>query len=143
MGTFWSSTAELQKYYDQQATEQIALQNVLFEHKRAVELADARKLIANEYLAAFLVVSLMLVSQKMKQPYLFILPSAPLVVGLLYNFDQQRDLALDTVKEKAQQFRRENPRLFEPVGGPITLDELDKRIKMTKCYSERESNNAN
>ncbi|CAG9530004.1 unnamed protein product [Cercopithifilaria johnstoni] len=138
MGTSWSSNVELQNYYDQQAVEHVALQNVLFEHKRALELANTRKLISNEYMAALLVVSLMLVGQKMKQSHLFILPAVPLVFGLLHNFDQQRDVTLDTIKEKAQELRRENRRLFEPIGGPITLDELDRRISRAKYYKKKE-----
>ncbi|VDK82796.1 unnamed protein product [Litomosoides sigmodontis] len=142
MGTSWSSNVEFRKYYDQQATEQIALQNVLFEHKRALELASTRKLISNEFMVALLAVSLMLVSQKMKQPHLFTLPAVPVVIGLFYNFDQQRDITLDTIKEKALELRRENRRLFEPIGGPITLDELDRRI-LAKYHKEEESNEAN
>uniref|UniRef100_A0A0R3S115 Transmembrane protein n=1 Tax=Elaeophora elaphi TaxID=1147741 RepID=A0A0R3S115_9BILA len=139
MGTSWSSNAELQNYYDQQAVKQVALQNVLLEHKEALELANKRKLVSNEHLIASLAVSLMLISQKIKQSHLFILPAVPLVVGVINNFDQQRDITLDTIKEKAQELRRENRHLFEPVGGPITLDELDRRISQAKCHKERES----
>ncbi|KAL3995416.1 hypothetical protein ACH3XW_25730 [Acanthocheilonema viteae] len=143
MGTSWSSNVELQNYYDQQAMEQIALQNVLFEHKRALELANTRKLISNEHMMAVLTVSLMLAAQKMKQPHLFILPAVPLVIGLFHNFDQQRDITLDIIKEKAQELCRENRHLFEPIGGPITLDELDRRINYTKYNNEKEFNEAN
>lgn len=98
MGTSWSSNAELQNYYEQQALEQVALQNVLLEHKRALELANTRKLISSQHMTALLVVSLMLVSQKMKQSHLYILPVVPFVIGLFHNFDQQRDVTLDTIK---------------------------------------------
>lgn len=74
--------------------------SVIF-HNNDVELfqlANTRKLISNEYLVALLAVSLMLVSQKMKQPHLLTLPTVPIVIGLLHNFDQQRDITLDTIK---------------------------------------------
>ncbi|KAM3718490.1 Chaperone protein ClpB [Dirofilaria immitis] len=142
MGTSWSNNTELQSYYDQQALEQVALQNVLLEHKRALELAERRKLVSNEHMSALLAVSLMLISQKMKQLHLFILPAVPLVIGLLHNFDQQRDVTLDIIKEKAQQLRQENRRLFESVGGPITLDELDRRIIRAKYHKRKESDEA-
>ncbi|VIO94666.1 Uncharacterized protein BM_BM11078 [Brugia malayi] len=143
MGTSWSSNAELQNYYEQQALEQVALQNVLLEHKRALELANTRKLISSQHMTALLVVSLMLVSQKMKQSHLYILPVVPFVIGLFHNFDQQRDVTLDTIKENAEKLRRENRRLFEPIGGPITLDELDRRINRAKYHKEKESDEAN
>ncbi|VDM91348.1 unnamed protein product [Onchocerca ochengi] len=143
MGTSWSNNAELQNYYDQKALEQVALQNVLFEHKRALELADRRKLISNENMTALLAVSLMLISQKMKEKHLFILPAVPLVIGLLHNFDQQRDITLDTIKEKAQQLRQENRHLFKPVGGPITLDELDRRIARAKYRKKMQFDEVN
>ncbi|KAK6104594.1 hypothetical protein QQG55_16850 [Brugia pahangi] len=143
MGTSWSSNAELQNYYEQQALEQVALQNVLLEHKRALELANTRKLISSQHMTALLVVSLMLVSQKMKQSHLYILPVVPFVIGLFHNFDQQRDVTLDTIKENAEKLRRENRHLFEPIGGPITLDELDRRINRAKYHKEKESDEAN
>ncbi|EFO23441.1 hypothetical protein LOAG_05046 [Loa loa] len=143
MGTSWSSNTELQNYYNQQAVEEVALQNVLFEHKRALELANTRKLISNEHMTALLTVSLMLVSQKMKQPHLSILPVVPLVVALFHNFDQQRDTTLDTIKEKAEELRQKNRRLFEPIGGPITLDELDRRINRAKYHNKKEFGESN
>ncbi|VDN18777.1 unnamed protein product [Gongylonema pulchrum] len=115
-----------------QAEQELALQNVLFEHQRAVQLADSRALIASEYLAAFLAVSLMLLSQKTKKPYIFAIPAVPIFVGLLHNFDQQRDITMDYIKEKAEQLRRKNRHLFKPIGGPITLAELDRRIEQAK-----------
>lgn len=137
MGTSWSSSGCAQNFYDQWAAEQIALENVLFEHKRALQLADSRKLVSSECVIAFFTVSLMLVSQKIKQPYLFVVPVVPLVIGLLYNLDQQRDVTIDAIKERARQFHNENPHLFEPVGGPVTLAELDRRIMQLKYQTEK------
>ncbi|EJW70548.1 hypothetical protein WUBG_18547 [Wuchereria bancrofti] len=45
--------------------------------------------------------------------------------------------------EKAEKLRRENRHLFEPIGGPITLDELDRRINRAKYHKEKGSGEAN
>lgn len=45
--------------------------------------------------------------------------------------------------EKARELRQENRSLFEPIGGPITLDELDRRISLAKYHKQKESNEAN
>ncbi|VDM95312.1 unnamed protein product [Thelazia callipaeda] len=140
MGTVFSSNSLLQQYYDQQVKEQIALQNVLFEHKQAMKAAETRRLVGNEFLAAFLTVSLVLLGQKIKQPNLFIIPVFPLVIGLFCNFELQQDMTQDFIKKAADRLFQENRQVFEPVGGPITLAEIDRRIAAVKDHEKHESN---
>ena len=51
----------------------------------------------------------------------------PLVMWVGYRYDQTFGNHYETINKEAERLLKEKRYLFTPIGGPITLEELDRR----------------
>ncbi|MFH4979938.1 hypothetical protein AB6A40_006647 [Gnathostoma spinigerum] len=142
MGNILSSSSsdslfsgQLQKAYDKQIETLIALHSLQFEQKNAYELAKRRDSLSWEFLGAGTLIATIIAIAPIYKSKLLAVPLVPLVFGVGYRYDQCYGSHEQEVKDNANILFNSKPKQFSIIGGPITLQQLDDRIK--KSFVEK------
>uniref|UniRef100_A0A915ALE9 SMODS and SLOG-associating 2TM effector domain-containing protein n=1 Tax=Parascaris univalens TaxID=6257 RepID=A0A915ALE9_PARUN len=142
MGAMWSTRTvpqgefdRLSAAYDRQISDQIALHNLHFEQKRSLELATNRESLGWEIMAVSTVTAALVMTASALKNKLMAVPIIILVMGIGYRYDRCYGEHASDIKECAERLLEEDRRRFEMIGGPITLDEIDARVRSKREHS--------
>jgi len=117
--------------YDKQMQRQIALAERLFEERQALKKARKKELLLWEYFAGgTIVVATVYYGLKKKNKFAFI-PTVPIVMLVGYHHEQCSEEFDKAVRKHADRIFNDPAQRahIRPIGGAITLKELDERRK--------------
>ena len=67
---------------------------------------------------------------------MYAIPVVPIVMFLGYRWDQTYGTTSETIRKEAERLLKTEHKILRPVGGPITLEEIDRRRMMWKQNCE-------
>ncbi|KAH7714134.1 hypothetical protein AAVH_18529 [Aphelenchoides avenae] len=117
----------LQRFYADQTADQVELQNLLYERRRVEELSWRRELLTFETMAAATVTVTCAVACVLSRNRFMIVPIVPVAIGAAYRYEELlADNTMAVRKRASEIFEKERDQIRLP-GGPITLEEIDRR----------------
>uniref|UniRef100_A0A7E4ZR56 Plasminogen receptor (KT) n=1 Tax=Panagrellus redivivus TaxID=6233 RepID=A0A7E4ZR56_PANRE len=122
-----TSEASLRYIYDAELERQIALQTIQFEEKQAIKCARSEELFPWQFLACTTTATGIIVYAQKTHNRFLVVPIVPLVMYIGYRYDQLFGHTPEETRKEAERLLKTEPHRFTPIGGPITLAELDRR----------------
>uniref|UniRef100_A0A914Z172 Plasminogen receptor (KT) n=1 Tax=Panagrolaimus superbus TaxID=310955 RepID=A0A914Z172_9BILA len=105
---------------------QIALKNLQFETETSCKTKSQESFIW-ESLAAMTTIFGTIFQAHLTKNRAFALPIVPITMYIGYRWDEIYGTTSEKIKADAEKLYKQKRDLFKPVGGPITLEELDRR----------------
>jgi hypothetical protein len=127
---------KLEDLYSKQIEREIALKNILWEERKAQQLAKQRLTAPFELLSALTIGFSLFVACKYTGNNFLIVPAIPIVLGIGYRYET---VFADHRKELEQEMEKilcEQKHLTLVPGGAITLQELDRRRLAWKTHDK-------
>ncbi|CEF61034.1 Protein of unknown function DUF2368 family-containing protein [Strongyloides ratti] len=120
---------QLNEFFDRQFESEIVLQELLKEKERAIELSKKRELFGwmSMCLPVMACFSIYL-SQRTKNKTI-VFSVCPFIMIYGYYCDEVLGSKFEKIKNTAELIMSKEPHLLKPVGGTLTLYDIDKRIK--------------
>uniref|UniRef100_A0AC34QA69 Uncharacterized protein n=2 Tax=Panagrolaimus sp. JU765 TaxID=591449 RepID=A0AC34QA69_9BILA len=132
MGTAFShdnnaDIKELVSIFEEQIQKQVALRNLQFEQDQAFQKAKLAESFGWEFLGSSTTILALIYCAQRYKNRLFAVPTVPLVMYLGYRYNETFGEHEEKIRLEAERLLATQRNLFTPIGGPITLAELDKR----------------
>uniref|UniRef100_A0A0K0DE02 Plasminogen receptor (KT) n=1 Tax=Angiostrongylus cantonensis TaxID=6313 RepID=A0A0K0DE02_ANGCA len=117
--------AELTALNDDFIEAEIVLKNLEFAQERAVKLIELRERFSWEFAGITTMVCILFFSGSVTKRKEFVIPIAPLIMGLGYRYYCAYGVNSGNVIESAEALLKGNDDSLKMVGGPLTLKEVD------------------
>ncbi|KAE9549601.1 hypothetical protein FO519_007197 [Halicephalobus sp. NKZ332] len=131
-----ASVDKLTSILEEQVQKEIALKNLQFEQVEAFKKAKQAEFFGWEFLGCTTTgVFIAAAAQHFRNKFIAV-PMVPLVMWVGYRYDQTFGNHYETINKEAERLLKEKRHLLTPIGGPITLEELDRRRFLWKQKSK-------
>uniref|UniRef100_A0AC34F597 Uncharacterized protein n=1 Tax=Panagrolaimus sp. ES5 TaxID=591445 RepID=A0AC34F597_9BILA len=123
----YSDQTQLSNILKDEMERQIALKNLQFETEQAVKKAKSQDSFVWESLAGITTVAGTIFQAHATKNRAFAIPIVPIVMYIGWRWDEIYGTTSGKIKADAEKLYQQKRHLLKPVGGPITLEELDQR----------------
>ncbi|KAI6184507.1 hypothetical protein M3Y97_00603900 [Aphelenchoides bicaudatus] len=133
-----SDAVRFEKLFDRQMQREIVLAEQLFKEKRALERARLHEIVFWEFLAAgTIAASALFYGMRMKNRFA-VVPAVPFIMIAGFHGEMCTDRFEKDVKKEAERILNDpkERKYVQPIGGSITLAELDQRRKRWDIHRE-------